>query len=160
MTGWWMTRTGREKLLILMAAVLLAFALWYQFLLQPGASARAEALSRYERAVQTLARLDRIHQLQADGAALRPAAVSGDIEAMRRLAVQRAGAAGLAIASSRTASPATFQAELEQADPSVIFAWLRQLETDAGLRVTASSMLASGDGRVTASLEFATGADR
>lgn len=157
MTGWWMTRTSREKVLVGLAAAILSGALFYQLLLVPASAHKAAAMVDQERALQTLARLDRIERLRAEGAAIRPAAAGTDMDALRRTAVASAADSGLTVTDSRLAAPGTFQIDLSRADPTAFFAWLSGLETAQGLSVLASSLTAVEDGRVNATVEFSTG---
>lgn len=157
MTGWWMSRTPREQLLVGLAAAILACALFYQFLLVPAGALKAAAIAEQERAVQTLARLDRLAQLRAEGTEIRPAAAGGDIDALRRAAVASAADAGLTVIDSRLAAPGTFQIDLSRADPATFFAWISSLETSQGVSVLATSLTAVEGGQVTAAAEFSTG---
>ncbi|MFN3312248.1 MAG: type II secretion system protein GspM [Hyphomonas sp.] len=157
MTDWWMTRTPREKLLVGLAAAILAGALFYQFLLVPASARKTAAIADQERAVQTLARLDRIARLNAEGAAIRPAAAGSDVDTLRRTAVASAAEHGLTVTDSRLAAPGTFQIDLSRADPVSFFAWISRLETAQGLSVLATSLTAVEDGRVNAAVEFSTG---
>lgn len=157
MTGWWLTRTPREKLLVAAAALILVGALFYQFVLVPVSAGKAAAAADQERAVQTLARLGRIAQLNAGGAAIRPIAGGMDIDALRRASVASAAEHGLTVTDSRLAAPGTFQIDLSRAEPAAFFAWIGGLETAQGLTVLATSLTAVEDGRVNVAAEFSTG---
>ncbi|MFN7055250.1 type II secretion system protein GspM [Hyphomonas sp.] len=158
MTAWWDTRSGREKLLIALAALLLTGALWWQFLLVPAAARKAEATLEQERAVQTLARLDRIAAMAAETGGPRPMRPARDAETLRRIAISRASDAGLIVADTRQPAPGRLQLDLPGADPSAVFAWTLGLETAEGITVSSASLTAAEDGRVNAVIEFVTGA--
>jgi type II secretory pathway component PulM len=157
MSVWWRARSAREKWLIGLAAALLAGALWWQLLVMPAAARGAEAGLAYDRAVQTLERLDRIARMQAEGANLRAAGPGGDPEAIRRALISRASDAGLMIGDVRRPAPGRLQADITAAEPAAIFAWTLALEAEEGLSVSSASFTPAGGGRVNALIDVVAG---
>lgn len=158
MINWWEAREQREKLLILLAALLLAVALIQQWLVSPLLSAHQEARSEHERAVQALevvmSEKQMIESRFAEETEKRRAAnLSQDAlrGALTGLATQR----GIQVAQLRSTTGEGFSISMENVDPPQFFAWLSEAETMFGVEVTSAAISQSAGGGLRVTVDFA-----
>ncbi len=152
MMTWWSERAPRERLLIGSAAILALFVLVVQGILVPLSSARSEAKSRYERAVASFDTV-RLGIMTAPPETASPAAARSDF---RVYATGLARDRGLSVSRIQSGSDGGLVIAMDDADPRLIFAWLREVRTQPGGEVRSATIVQRGEG-VRATIEFAGG---
>lgn len=147
---WWRTRTLREqRLLLVMAALLLAVLAWLA-VIRPLADARAAAEARHDHAVVALG-LARAQAEAIAAAAASPAAVDAPLDTM---IANAAAEAGLPVTRVDRAGPSQAIALLPNVRPQAFFAWLAKLES-RGLRVERLSLTPAGPQSLAGQVTFA-----
>lgn len=157
MTAWWNTRSPRERMLLGVAAVLLAVVLIWQLVLRPAVHTLERAKLNHEQSAQTLARLDRIESLLQQGQMILPYAASPatqDTAALQAEAERMAREGRLSISGSEPASPSSFRIRISGVSGPAFFQWLEQVETGLGVSVSAASLKQNPDGSMDADTEF------
>jgi type II secretory pathway component PulM len=151
MTALWTERAPREKLLLVIAASLLAMALVVQAVLVPSLNARSRAETSVTESTNTLTRLER---LQATGAAFVPIAPVSQAPDAESEATRIATETGLVLnPTAGTALPLHFS--FEPTEPTRIFSWIDQVESTLGLEVQTAEIKSAGPDLVNATIGFA-----
>lgn len=138
--AWWGGRTLRERrMLMVMAGLLTAFALWLG-LAQPIMEWRSAAADRAEAAAATLA------EVRAAAASFGPPgpAASPPAEGLEPLIRRTAGAAGLEVATVMSPS-GQLGFQLSSVGSGPLFAWLATLETDHRLTICSLGVTENAD---------------
>lgn len=148
MTGWFTTRSLREKRLILAMLALLALTVVWFGIIRPLGDALASERQRHADAVvrlgETAAQVEAIRAINR----LRPAALTGAFaDAVRA----RADAAGFAIASLDQDGPSRVRVAIAGARPAALVPWLARLE-GAGILVDSATLTDKGDRTVSVQL--------
>ncbi len=157
MTAWWNTRSPREKMLLGIAALVLAVAVIWQLVLSPAMHTLERAKLSQEQAAQTLARLDRIESLIQQGETILPhtaAPATQDTGALKAEAERMAREAGLLVNGAEPASATSFRIKFSGATPPTYFQWIEQVETGLGLTTSSASLTQNADGSMDADTEF------
>lgn len=156
MKQWWITRSPRERLLVVIAAFLLGGALIWQLGIKPSFDALDRAKLAHQRASQTQARLDRIEDLLSQGEAIRPArrAAPDDADAVRGEISALGSSAGLAISGAEVTGSGSVRIALTDATAPAIFTWIEQAETGLGLTVISADLRQNAAGGMDAEVEF------
>ncbi|ABI77812.1 general secretion pathway protein M [Hyphomonas neptunium ATCC 15444] len=157
MTGWWNTRTPREKMLLAIAGFILAVAVIWQLVLNPAIHTLERAKRSHEQSAQTLARLDRIESLMQQGETILPYATAPstqDTAALLSEAERMAREGNLLLSGSEPASPSSFRVKLSAVSGPAFFQWVEQVETGLGVSVSAASLTQNADGSMDADTEF------
>lgn len=157
MTGWWHTRSPREKLLLMIAGSILAIALIWQLVVRPSVYTLDRAKLKHEASVQTLARLDRIESLKQQGEVILPIIETQtglDSNALLSQAERMASESGLLISASETVSPTSFKITLSAVAAPAYFQWVEQVETGLGVSTHTASLTQNADGSMDADTEF------
>jgi general secretion pathway protein M len=125
-SGWWATRTVREKrLLLVMSLLLLLVLLWFAFI-RPLLDARAAAEQRLNAAVTELARARaEVAARSQQAASTGGSAVAGPLDAFL---MQSAGEQGFTNLQAVANAPGRVSINLPQVRPAAFFAWVGQLE--------------------------------
>ncbi len=141
---WWLGRTPREHILLLVLAALVAGMVAWLLIWRPvnayletSRTVQSEALDRLSRTQAMVAEAKRI------GAA--PASSGLDIGAV---ITQSAIEAGFTLAKNEQGQPGQYQVVISAAKARALFAWLGGLERQGVIAQTAS-IRANGDGTVT-----------
>lgn len=136
---WWLERSRREQVLLLILFALFALTLIWLLFVRPLGDRLSEARERHGAAVIALAeakaRSADIGRLERQ----RPAALGAPIE---QAVAQSASAAGFQLSRIQADGPDRVSLAIEAARPEALFAWISGLETQRGLivdRLTASS---------------------
>lgn len=138
--AWWAGRTLRERrMLMVMAGLLTAFALWMG-LVQPVLVWRADAAERAEAAAGMLA------EVRAAAASFRPSGPSASPppEGLEPLIRRTAEAAGLEVVTVMSAS-GQLGFQLSSVGSGPLFAWLGALETDHRLTICSLGVTENAD---------------
>ena len=157
MMDYWMTRSARERLLILLAAGLVAVLLLNLFVVRPLRAAHAEASVSLAVASRTLdavsaARPAGMADAGQDASAPLPA------EALRARLVDLAASHGLSVSRLQMDEQGSIVIQFDQAASSLLFAWLESAERQLGATPTQASVFAEASGTVRANFEFRGGA--
>jgi type II secretory pathway component PulM len=159
MIAWWELREPRERLLIMLAALLTIVVLVQQFLIRPLLSAQVEARTLHERAAETLdivaadAQAIAAARLVTPTGVLSRQALTGDAlrAALTGLAAQR----GLEISRLQTTPDGGFSINMENADPQLFFEWLAEAEAAFGAQTQSASITKATNGQVRITIDFA-----
>ncbi|MEQ9505757.1 MAG: type II secretion system protein GspM [Hyphomonas sp.] len=151
MMALWRQRTSREKLLLLLAAGLVAAALIVQVLVIPSLSARDQAAVSVREAENTLTRLERI---KTSGAAYVPVMPASPSEDSAARAARLATDTGLVVKAAPTSTlPLHFT--FEPAEPTRVFTWIEEAENVLGLTVESAEITSAGPDLINATIIFA-----
>lgn len=157
-TDWWTGLSVREKWLIGTAGVMVAVLLFWQAVLVPGLSWRADQKARMETAFRSMETLQRAYfEDRASGEIIvveseKREALTG--EAFKAAIIQAATDGGLSISRLQTSGPNLVSITIDRADPRIIFYWLQRVEIEAGAIIKRMVMESSVDDRVRVSLDF------
>ena len=131
-SGWWATRTLREKRLLLFMTALLALVLIWFVIIRPLLDARAAAEQRLNAAVTELARARaEVAALSQQAAGSAGSPVAGPLDAFL---MQSAGEQGFTALQAVANGPGRVSITLPQARPAPFFGWIGQLEA-RGIKV-------------------------
>lgn len=157
MIEWWDSREPRERLLIVIAAILLGCALLYQFVLGPAIVGNEDARRAHLRAMQALevviSEKQIIESRQAtSGAAPQRGMLSGPPlrAGLTGLATQR----GIEVSRLQTTANDGFSISMENVDPKLFFTWLGEVEGMFGVRVQTVSISPSAGGSLRVTIDF------
>lgn len=151
MKTWWTELAPRERLLVMIAAGLTALAVIWQFVLVPAVGARDAARERAELASRDLTRLQHAFMEKRAGGAVSanlPGQSQLSPEGFKSAVTGAASDKGLSIARLQSGEGAEIGLVLEPSDPRLIFAWLEEVETRHGGRITRLTMEQAGGGAV------------
>ena len=156
MMDYWMARSARERLLILLAVGLVAVLLLNLLLVRPLRAANAEASASLAVAARTLDAVSAARPAETAGAAGLPAPLSA--EALRARLVDLATSHGLSVSRLQMDERGSIVIQFDQAASSLLFAWLEAAERQLGAAPAQASVFAEASGTVRASFEFRGGA--
>ncbi len=145
---WFVGLTQRERILVRIAALLVAGLVGYYGIVRPMAGAMTAAEERYVYAIERQARIE------AKVAALLPpvdgkvANFSGKIDSF---VSQSAGETGIAVGSIDPQSESRVNMLVESAKPTALFGWLARIERE-GIVVESLSVNPASNGTVSATL--------
>ncbi|PHR10527.1 MAG: hypothetical protein COA41_20780 [Sphingopyxis sp.] len=146
--NWFVGLSQREKILVGIAAALLAGLVGYYGVARPMSDAMMAAEQRYMDAVEQRARID------AKVVALRQAA-DGSLEkfsgAIDAFIGQSAGETGIAVASVTPQSDSRANMVVESARPTALFGWLARIEQQ-GVAVESLTIEPAANGTVSATM--------
>lgn len=157
MTRLWHDLSERERLLIVVAAVLAGLVLLFQLGARPLLDARAEAVRAHEAALATLGEIaDKAARLDALRAR-RGTAATPDAAATRLIVGRTAQARGIAIVRLTPEPDGALGLWIENADSATLFAWLVELGHEHGVDVVRADIAATGDAGLQVRLRLAGG---
>lgn len=152
---WWQGREPREQLLIGIAGGLTILVAVIFGVIQPLATAKAEARQQLANAQFDIALVERgiqsISGASAGADAPRPAE---DADRFRTSLTRSARENGLSIARLQNGSDGSLQITLDDADPAKLFAWLQTMDAEAGGHVLSATMSSRQGERVQAVIEL------
>ena len=160
MTAWWTGLADRERLLILIAGLLTALVVVWQFVLIPTTSARAEARANLEEADRDLARIQETYmrkRAQGSAAPANARPTSASIEDFKAAVTGSAGDIGLSIARLQGDNDTSVRLVFENADPRLIFLWLEDVQAKHCSQVMRFNMEQAGGGLVRVNVDLAAG---
>ncbi|PKP83477.1 MAG: hypothetical protein CVT79_01350 [Alphaproteobacteria bacterium HGW-Alphaproteobacteria-18] len=163
MSTWWTARNPREKMLLGIAALLLAVALIWQLVLSPAVHTLERAKLNHERATQTITRLDRIASMIEQGQVILPPLTrlsSQDIAALQAEAERLALNSNLVVEPLTAQHAASFRYRASGAASPAYFKWVEQVETGLGVYVSNATLQQDTDGSIVSDTEFRLGASR
>ncbi|AMO72663.1 type II secretion system protein GspM [Sphingorhabdus sp. M41] len=146
--NWFVGLSQRERILVGVAALLLAGLVGYYGVARPMFGAMTSAEERYVGAVERQARIEaKVAALQqpVDG---KVAKFGGAIDSF---VSQSAGETGIAVGSVVLQSEGRVNLVVESAKPTALFGWLARVERE-GIAVEALSVNPTGNGTISATL--------
>lgn len=146
--NWFVGLTQREKILVGIAALLVAALVAYYGIARPLAGATTAAEERYVEAIEGQARIEaKVAALRqpVDGTASR---FGGAIDIF---VSQSAGETGIAVGSIDTQPDSRVNMVVESAKPTALFGWLARIERQ-GVAVESLSVSPASNGTVSATL--------
>ncbi|WP_395670999.1 type II secretion system protein GspM [Phenylobacterium sp.] len=153
MRAWFESKTPREKVLLaVMAAALLAFALWFG-LFRPLAQARAGAERRFELAAREAA------AVQAASARLKslPRPAQGRAADPARAVSETAAAEGLNLSRVEPDPAGGVQVAVNAVAPMRLFPWLASLQADHGVTPRHLTVIKDEQGTLSVDATFGGG---
>ncbi len=160
MTNWWSGLEARERLLIMVAAMLTAIVLVWQFVLVPTLNTRAEARAMLEESDRTLSRIQENYMRKRAQGAASPANVGPAVASIEDFKARVTGAAsdmGLSIARLQGDNTTYVRLVFENADPRMIFLWLEDIQAKHNGQVSRLNMEQAGGGRVRVNVDLIAG---
>jgi type II secretory pathway component PulM len=160
MTNWWSGLEARERLLIMVAAMLTAIVLVWQFVLVPTLNTRAEARAMLEESDRTLSRIQENYMRKRAQGAASPANVGPAVASIEDFKARVTGAAsdmGLSIARLQGDNTTYVRLVFENADPRMIFLWLEDIQARHNGQVSRFNMEQAGGGRVRVNVDLIAG---
>lgn len=160
MTNWWSGLEARERLLIMVAAMLTAIVLVWQFVLVPTLNTRAEARATLEESDRTLSRIQENYMRKRAQGAASPANVGPAVASIEDFKARVTGAAsdmGLSIARLQGDNTTYVRLVFENADPRMIFLWLEDIQAKHNGQVSRFNMEQAGGGRVRVNVDLIAG---
>ena len=155
MMDWWNSREPREKTLIRIFGVLLAAAVFIQFLVLPVVRSKAQNEIRNIQAMQTLDAVTSSEViLNRNTSGIAGVSVTTSISELRTAALSLATARGLAISRIQGGNNDEVIMILDNASPEILFAWLADLQIQNGAKPTSISLSGDASGGVRASVAF------
>lgn len=155
MTEYWTSRSPRERMLILLAGVLVAALLLNLVLIRPLRLAKAEAVASVALASRTLDVVSAARPASSSGAGQMTLTVTG--EELRSRLVDLASQRGLAVSRLQSNERGAIIIQFDQASAQILFAWLEAAEGQLGAAPAEASVIAEASGAVRASFEFRGG---
>lgn len=156
MNDFWLARSARERLLILMAALLVTALLLNVLLVRPLRTARQNAELSLAVASRTLDAVSAARANVGTEQATGGPVVSG--EDLRARLVDLAAQRGLAVSRLQSNERGAIIVQFDQASVQTLFAWLEAAERQLGAEPAQASIFADTSGTVRASFEFRGGA--
>ncbi|MEM6535083.1 MAG: type II secretion system protein GspM [Pseudomonadota bacterium] len=155
---WWTGLSVREKWLIGTAGALVAVLLFWQAILVPGLSWRADQKARMETAFRSMETLQRAYfEERAAGEIIVVESEKRQVltgEPFKAAIIQAATDGGLSISRLQTSGADTVSITVDRADPRIVFYWLQKVEIEAGAVITRMVMETSVDDQVRVSVDF------
>lgn len=149
---WYVARSARERLLILLMLAIAAPLLAWLLVVQPLGRVYQEALDRHLEAVD---RNGRVRALaDAAGSAVRAPPASAARQELGLVVADAAARAGIALDSNSPAGPGTVSVAIGQAPPGAVMQWLREFE-QSGIRIEELRIAPSGERTVSVSARLA-----
>ncbi|MEZ5985335.1 MAG: type II secretion system protein GspM [Hyphomonas sp.] len=156
MKDFWLARSARERLLILMAALLVTALLLNVLLVRPLRTARQNAELSLAVASRTLDAVSAARANVGTEQTTGGPVVSG--EDLRARLVDLASQRGLAVSRLQSNERGAIIVQFDQASVQTLFAWLEAAERQLGAEPAQASIFADTSGMVRASFEFRGGA--
>ena len=160
MMTWWSGLETRERLLIVIAAILTFFVVVWQFVLVPTVATHAEARATLEESDRTLSRIQETYmRKRALGSATLADATPtvASIEDFKARVTGSASDMGLSIARLQGDNASYVRLVFENADPRMIFLWLEDIQAKHNGQVTRFNMEQAGGGRVRVNVDLVAG---
>lgn len=155
MSDWWRTRDTRERaMLAVMFAMLGGFVVWYG-VIAPLRHLRDNAQARYDRAAAQLTVAEAAAHEIASLLRRQPARPAG--EALTRLVLDSATAAGVPVSRQRADPQGALEIGIDAVTATVLFAWLDTLRREHGLAPHTVG-ITEANGRLRVELSFRAGA--
>lgn len=152
----WSTRSSRERLLIVLAGLLVVALLANVLVVRPLRAAKKSAEASLAVASRTLDAVVSVRPVEGTEAGLLVPSVSG--EDLRAHLVDLASERGLSVSRLQSNERGAIIIQFDQASVQTLFAWLETAERQLGARPTQASVFADSSGTVRASFEFRGGA--
>lgn len=156
MIDWWSARNVRERGVLLVGALVLAWALTWAFWWQPMGQRQERLAARSVALERSLAQLEEARTLRAAGAgqATAASAATGSLPVRVERGLRMAGLAA-AIRSIQPAGETAVAVTLEGASFDALVGWLQQAAASEGVRTTQARIdRATAPGAVNARLEL------
>lgn len=160
MMAWWDNMAPRERMLVVIAAILTALVIAWQFVMVPSMSARAEARANLEQADRSVSQIQESYFLkraQGVAAASIVRSSSGNIDEFKAAITGAAGDVGLAIARLQGDDSSSVRLVFESVDPRMVFVWLEDVQAKHGAQVTRFNMEQAGGGLVRVNVDLVPG---
>lgn len=160
MMAWWDNMAPRERMLVVIAAILTALVIAWQFVMVPSMSARAEARANLEQADRSVSQIQESYFLkraQGVAAASIVRSSSGNIDEFKAAITGAAGDIGLAIARLQGDDSSSVRLVFESVDPRMVFVWLEDVQAKHGAQVTRFNMEQAGGGLVRVNVDLVPG---
>ncbi len=156
MNAFWNTRTGREKLLLGVSALLTILLLVSLLMVRPALVARTEAGNNLAVATRTLDAVTASVSASSPGIAGQSGSASAEM--LRTGLVDLAARGGLAVSRLQAGDQGQVVVQFDAASPALIFAWLDRVEQQYGAKPFEATLSGESGGMVRASFEFRGGA--
>lgn len=154
MIQFWSSRSPRERMLILAAAVIVGLLLLSTSVVRPLRAAHLEASTMLLKSASTLELVDQAAQsARAEGKA-RPRLSDAEL---RTALVELARRRGIEISRLQTRDDGNIVLQIETAPAPLVFAWLMEAEQSFNASPVRANMSEDGAGTVRASVEFEGG---
>jgi len=138
---WWKGLEGRERTLILVAGILLAVVVLYQFVLVPSRGYAETQAQRYRTA------LSELHEVRAVAATVRQAELPETAnQPLQSVLTNTASLYGLTITRLAPAEDDGLNLWLDGVSPQLLYAWIGDLERAHGVHVGKASLRADPEG--------------
>ena len=160
MMTWWSDLETRERLLIMVAAMITAIVVVWQFLLVPTLNNHAEARATLEESDRTLSRIQENYMRKRAQGAASPANAGPAVASIEDFKARVTGAAsdmGLSIARLQGDNTTYVRLVFENADPRMIFLWLEDIQAKHNGQVSRLNMEQAGGGRVRVNVDLVAG---
>jgi general secretion pathway protein M len=156
MTEYWSTRSARERLLIVLAGLLVAVLLANLLVVRPLRAAKESAAASLAVASRTLDAVTAARPVANAGTASGVSAVEG--QDLRSRLVELAAQRGISVSRLQTSERGAIIIQFDQVSVQPLFAWLEAAERELGAEPAQASVFADTAGTVRASFEFRGGA--
>lgn len=156
MTEFWSTRSVRERLLILVAGLLVTVLLTNLLVVRPLRAAKESAEASLAVASRTLDAVLASGQTPSAGKATGVSGVAG--ADLRSRLVELAAQRGISVSRLQSNERGAIIIQFDQVSVQPLFAWLEAAERELGAEPAQASVFADAGGTVRASFEFRGGA--
>ncbi|MEZ6000851.1 type II secretion system protein GspM [Hyphomonas sp.] len=156
MTEYWSTRSARERLLILVAGLLIAVLLSNLLIVRPLLAAKESASASLEVASRTLDAVSGSRSVANAGTASGPSSLA--VQDLRSRLVELAARRGISVSRLQSNERGAIIIQFDQVSVQPLFAWLEAAERELGAEPAQASVFADAGGTVRASFEFRGGA--
>ncbi|WP_321489860.1 type II secretion system protein GspM [uncultured Hyphomonas sp.] len=156
MIEYWSTRSVRERLLILVAGVLVAVLLTNLLVVRPLRAAKESASTSLAVASRTLDAVSASRPMANAGGA--PGATGVAAQDLRSRLVELAANRGISVSRLQSNERGAIIIQFDQVSVQPLFAWLEAAERELGAEPAQASVFADAGGTVRASFEFRGGA--
>lgn len=155
MMEFWSTRSVRERLLILLAGLLVAALLTNLLIVRPLLAAKSSATASLAVASRTL---DAVSASRPIASARQTPGVSGVVgEDLRSRLVELAAQRGISVSRLQSNERGAIIIQFDQVSVQPLFAWLEAAERELGAEPAQASVFSDAAGTVRASFEFRGG---
>jgi type II secretory pathway component PulM len=156
MIEYWSTRSVRERLLILVAGVLVAVLLTNLLVVRPLRAAKESASTSLAVASRTLDAVSASRPMANAGGAQGATGVAA--QDLRSRLVELAANRGISVSRLQSNERGAIIIQFDQVSVQPLFAWLEAAERELGAEPAQASVFADAGGTVRASFEFRGGA--
>lgn len=156
MIEYWSTRSVRERLLILVAGVLVAVLLTNLLVVRPLRAAKESASTSLAVASRTLDAVSASRPMANAGGA--QGATGAAAQDLRSRLVELAANRGISVSRLQSNERGAIIIQFDQVSVQPLFAWLEAAERELGAEPAQASVFADAGGTVRASFEFRGGA--